>query len=302
MRMFETKFGFLPEPHTVRAAGILVEPLADFDVTKSAVMSSLNPDGFLYPPQTWTVTVKRTSDGDEEEMIPHSRRPAHLYVLPSTHKLMISQPVSSDVMNGDASFVVHLLSYLWGFRLQIDGWHVDGRISIKRPTHHVIVGQARATTFLQSAYSKWCAKSTELRAQLSTLLYLHAKAPSYEWTWEEFFFEYVATDALFAICKEEKMFAKPVGHADRIQAMADSLGVWCPRTAPVNEIVRMRNSLFHQGIWANERPGYNITNEEWDRSHELRALNQRLIAAYLGGSTEYTMSPWINWRHTQWFR
>ena len=294
--MFETEFGFLPEPRRARTAEVLVEPLSDFETTKQSVLASLHPSGFLYPPQEQTVRVRRTLEGEVDELVPNSKRPAHLYYLEATHRLTIFQPVAADVLNGDASFLVHLFSYLWGHRLQIDDWQVDGRIPIKTPTHHVLVGQPAAERFIASAYNVWRSATPEMRIRLSTLLYLHSKAPSYEWTWEEFLIQYVVTDALFGICRDGGMFKKKIGHADQIRAMADQLCVWCPPEAPVAAIVSMRNNLFHQGIWAGERPGYKLSSEEWDRTHELQALNQRLLAAYFGGSTGYTHNPWIHWR------
>jgi len=294
--MFQTEFGFLPEPRRARTAEVLVEPLPDFDTTKRSVLESLHPSGFIYPPQEQTVRIRRTPEGEVDELIPNSQRPAHLYYLEPTHRLTINQPVAADVLNGDASFLIHLFSYLWGHRLQIDDWQVDGRIPIKTPTHHVWVGQPAAERFIESAYHFWRSVTPEMRIRLSTLLYLHSKAPSYEWTWEEFLVQYVVTDALFGICRDSGMFPKKIGHADRIRAMADKLGVWCPQEAPVGAIVSMRNNLFHQGIWAGERPGYKLSSEEWDRTHELQVLNQRLLAAYFGGSTEYTKNPWIYWR------
>ena len=72
--------------------------------------------------------------------------------------------------------------------------------------------------------------------------------------------------------------------------------MWCPDTAPVQPIVDIRNSLFHEALWEEERPGYRISTEAYYRVREFRALNNKLIAAILAGASDYTRAPWTQWR------
>jgi len=62
----------------------------------------------------------------------------------------------------------------------------------------------------------------------------------------------------------------------------------------VEALVTMRNTLFHEGLWEGERPGYKISAEAYNRGRDLRHLTQRLIAATLAGASEYTRSRWAD--------
>ena len=205
-------------------------------------------------------------------------------------------------MNGDTSFLVHLFTYLWGYRLQIDGWAVDGRVSVKSSNHHVHVLQPAAESFVEKAYTKWRQHAPELQNLLITLLYIHGKAPSYEEMWEQFLMEYIVTDAIWSYCSQLKIVSGNPRHGDRIEKLSVALQVWYDSAAPVKEIVRIRNELFHQGLWVGGRPGYHVSENEWDRAHELRALNQRLIAGVFGGAPAYCASAWTDWRQQYFFQ
>ena len=59
----------------------------------------------------------------------------------------------------------------------------------------------------------------------------------------------------------------------------------------------MRNELFHTALWDDVSPGHSSGTESYYKVFELRALNQRLIAALLvGGVRTYVETPWTDWR------
>lgn len=60
-----------------------------------------------------------------------------------------------------------------------------------------------------------------------------------------------------------------------------------------------RAAAGDEALWEGERPGYHISTEAYYRTQELRELNHRLILAALAGSTQFTRSPWTEWRMMQ---
>jgi hypothetical protein len=187
------------------------------------------------------------------------------------------------------------MAYLYGTRLQLTGWHFDSRIPVDPPNHHVWRGLNAVARFLSRALDEWGHMTSANRLRITNMLYLHAKAPSYDWVWEWFLMEYVVTDALYDICQRTHLTTRS-NHENRIRELCSRLGVWCAPEAPVQSLVEVRSELFHEGLWLSASPGYRNDQAAFDRAHELRALNQRLIAALLGGRTEYTVEPWTQWR------
>ncbi len=293
--MLQTRFGLLLTPIRLAAPGLEIAPLPDFESVAARFKSDTNKDGYFYPSSIETVTLPDWPDETRREPVPGTKRPAHLFFLPDSHQLTIVDPLSADPIRDDAAFIVHLLGYLYGTRLQVSGWQFDGRIPVLQSTHHVWVGRRSFERFVPRAYQEWRANSPERRLKLNNILYMHTKAPSYEWPWERFLIEYLVTDAIYDYAIAA-LIATPVRHEERIRELCGRLGIWCPANAPVAEIVAIRNSLFHQALWEGERPGYKITADTYYKVFELRALNQRLIAALLGGLTTYTTREWTEWR------
>jgi hypothetical protein len=65
--------------------------------------------------------------------IPNSDKPAPLFSMPASHSLVIVNPLVKDnLRNGDVGFLVHLLAFFFGTRLQFSDWRFDGKIPIRR--------------------------------------------------------------------------------------------------------------------------------------------------------------------------
>lgn len=288
---FTTKFGLLPSVASLDVDGICVRPDADYDATVDAIRSQTNPDGYFYPPMSETFRYPNWPDEDGREPVPQTKRPAHLFYMPMTHVLELSGPSVTTEPAEETSFIVQVFAYLFGTRLQLEGWQIDSRVPVTRLTHPVWVSLGALHRFVPRAVDEWRAQPADRRRRLTNVLYLHAKAPSYEWTWEQFLMEYVVLDGLYDYSFRAGLVVG-VTHEDRIRELCGRLGVWCPREAPVAELVSMRNTLFHEGLWEGERPGYRISAAAYHRAGDLRHLNQRLIAAMLGGANEYTRSSW----------
>jgi hypothetical protein len=273
-------------------AGVTISPLEDFEKTVAQFKEESNRDGFFYPSPQHTVTLPDWPDESRREPVPRTERPAHLFFMKSSHSLKIDNSAAADPVD-DASFLVQAIAYLYGTRLQLEGFQFDGRIPSEQSTHPVHVTATAAHRFLGRAYSEWKAQPADRRLKFTNVLYMHAKAPSYDWTWEQFLIEYLVNDALFDISQRTGL-TSPVSHEDRIRELCARLGVWCPPTAPVTELVAMRNELFHEAMWEGERPGYRIKEQTYRLAGDLRALNQRLISALLSGRSIYTQNPWTN--------
>lgn len=289
------EFGFLAKPVALDVPGIRIRPVADHSERLAFVQQRVHKDGFFYPPEEQRVRLPDWPDTRRREPVPNTKRPAHLFRLPTSHTLEIDQPASTDPVGDDAGFIAHLLAYVYGTRLQPEGWQFDARVPITQSTHFVWVGQRALERLLVRGYDEWRAQSADRRLRLTNILYMHARAPSYDWEWEEFFTQYLATDAIYDYCFRTGL-AVSVSHGDRIRELCGRLGVWCPSDAPVDELVRMRNTLFHEALWEGERPGYRISSDVHNRVQEFRQLNHKLIAALLGGVTDYTRASWTDWR------
>lgn len=298
---FEIGFGILVKQLEVSLPLVRISPRPDFTKTTDQFKHDLHRDGFFYPSPIHQVRFPDWPDETRTEPVPNTSRPAHLFILPSSHTLTLSDPLGETPARDDASFLVHLLAYVYGTRLQVEGWQFDGRIPVSHPTHHVWAGPAAVTRFIEYAYNEWRSQPAERRLRLTNILYMHSRAPSYDWPWERFLFEYLVTDAIYDYCRRTGLTV-PVSHEERIRELCGRLGVWCPTEAPVNALVQMRNTLLHEALWEDERPGYAISAEHYYRVFELRALNQRLIAAIMGGASEYAAIEWTEWRQLLEFR
>jgi hypothetical protein len=291
----DTEFGFLTRSLSLASDRIGIVPKDDYVVNLAQFTGDLHTDGFFYPSSTHTVAFPNWPDMTRQERVPNTGRPAQLFTLPASHTLSIKGPIGDEPARDDASFIVQVLAYLFGTRLQVAGWQFDGRIPVRHSTHHTWIGQAALERFVPQAYEEWRSQNANGRLRLTNILYMHCKASSYEWPWERFFVEYLVTDALFDYCYRTTLTTR-VTHGERLKEMCGRLGVWCPAEAPIEALVDMRNSLFHEALWDGERPGYRTGEDSYYKVFELRTLNQRLIAALLGGATPYTGIPWTAWR------
>jgi hypothetical protein len=130
---------------------------------------------------------------------------------------------------------------------------------------------------------------------MTNALFVHSKAPSYEWNWEQFLVEYMVFDNLW------KQLSLPrCPHAQRIEQVCGHLGMDFDTDA-AGGIVDLRNSLVHEGIWEGDTPGFAVTQHGWDSFNRLRALNHKVIAASLGWSGKYPKSSWANCGMKQFF-
>jgi hypothetical protein len=193
-------FGFLPVELSIGFSDVSIEPLSEYDVTLKAMTKESHEDGFMYPPlsQLWRadpVTLKPT------KRIPRTKRPSLLYRIPPSHQITFERRYElNELRVGAAGFLVHLLGYLYGVRLQFHDWWVDGRMPVKSQ-HNVTVTNKAAEDFLSLSYETWKNWDQRKRELMTNILFMHTRAVSYEWDWERFAVEYMVFDGCCAVAK-----------------------------------------------------------------------------------------------------
>ena len=130
---------------------------------------------------------------------PKTKRPAHLYHINPSHNIIVeSTQEIEELRSSSTGFLMHLLGYLYGVRLQFHDWFVDGRVPIKLQ-HNISVNDECAKDFLFTSYKTWNRWNNENKKLITNILYMHCRAISYEWDWERFAIEYMVFDGLYKL-------------------------------------------------------------------------------------------------------
>jgi len=279
-------FGFLKYKREYHFAGIEVVPAEVYDNSCDWIDRNEHKDGFVYPPMGWRGT-------DDGEKIPKTYRPMHQHHLPPTHEMRLAHCNPSDSHRIEASAAMQLVACLHGTWLQFEDWWFDARVPIHcRERLHCT--HETAEHFLAHAFQTWTGWPTQVRQRFVTLLYLYNRAPSYEWEWERFFNEYIVLDAIYKTAIKLNVATECNGHGGRIKHLVSTFGL-AGNDVRIEEFVRLRNELFHEGIWDGMMPGYGGSAQALLAPIFLRRLNLRLILAILGYSNEFMHSAW--WVH-----
>jgi hypothetical protein len=284
-------FGFLRSESELRFEGGLIEPQLSDGELQGYLDRLVNHDGFIYPPETVRMNLDPKTLKPLRE-IPGTRRSALLYRLPATHRLSLSSVQSVDELRaGAGGFIMHLLAYVFGTRLQFHDWWFDGRVPVSvRHVHTISISRETIEDLLCHAYAAFSQWKPDQQHLFTNLLYMHSRVPSYEWDWEQFTVEYMVFDACwrFAMLRYK---LKAQRHRDRVYRLCERFNV------PVDEqciqtILELRKQLFHEALWDGSSPGTPPRGDATLSHHNLRRLNQRLIPALLGYRTSYVEKRW----------
>jgi len=291
-------FGFLACKWDIKFDGGLVSPIVDCEKVKNWVSEYTNKDGFLYPPMQHTMKVDPSTMEDLEE-VPKTERPALLHRIPASHEIVIfDAPDNKETFRkGPGGFIIHLLAYLFGTRLQFyDSWF-DGRVPIES-THNIVVKKPIIEDFISHSYNTWLSWDEKAQTMFSNLLYMHSRSPSYEWDWERFTIEYMVFDCCWHLVEylnmlELKNKYKHIKHRDRIKCVCDGLKIPYKQEL-IDDIVELRNVLFHEALWGNSNPCYSLPSSKSYELYDyhLRRLNKRIIPYLLGYYTPYINTGW----------
>lgn len=285
-------FGFLKHPDTIAFDGGSIEPTGAFQDGLKYIEKNENRDGYIYPPQV-TSSIQaidfETGQLGKSQIIPNSTKPSPVLSLPASHILLIDNPLDREnIRSEDAGFVIHLLGFIFGTRLQFSDWRFDGKVPTKYK-NHLSYSQDVLSHFISYAYKKWKILNPEQRKHYINILYMHGKAKSCEWEWDEFLYQYMVFDSIHELYV--KLGNKKIGgHVNRIKGLCDYFNIEYEFDR-IEEIKDLRNYLFHEALWCNGTPGLQKTQSD---SHLipkcLERLNAQLIVAIIGYKNNYSMS------------
>jgi hypothetical protein len=283
-------FGFLRYPHDLCVGDIDVTLMPDYENSAKLVAEAETHDGFLCHPRFRRVQPDPTI-GAPGKVAPATLRPGFLWHVQPSHILEARSSLDPDDFRRETGlFVIHLIAYFFGTRLQFHDWWVDSRVPTK-PNADLLNPSAVAEPFLSGAYERWCGWPAKDRVAAAGLLFMHSRVPGYEWPWERFAFEYMTFDGLYALAAPGQDLPARGMHSDRIRLLCGALGI--PIDSPtIDRIVAVRNELVHEVSFGGEPPGFSGHGAVFALPLRLRALNRRIIAALLGWDRPFVHSPW----------
>jgi hypothetical protein len=286
---YKDKFGFLPLEVSFNLTDCAIYPVDNFEEINNKVKRYVS-EGFIYPPLKDPVT----------------ERPEHLHELPASHRIEIQNTLENekDLRLGVSGFIINLLGYIYGLRLQFCSWKFDGRVAYEPFKHHNIAPPkvSMAEDFLNHALNKYKSWDDKSKLLFTNLLFMHNRAPSYEWDWERFTIEYMVLDALWKLIekhnpadvqsyKNNNNIRNGIPHKKRIYAICYICNLHCDNQK-IDDIVKLRNDLFHEALWGGSHPCTAIDITKAGLPDHLRRLNQRIIPAVLDYQTVYVESNW----------
>lgn len=289
--MYQDRFGFLPERLDVLWEWGQVRTLEQFDKAKEWLTGRLHPDTYYYPP---TQHTRRGWPPEEAEVVPNSERPALLHRVPATHELVLSDyDKDESLRTGIAGFIVHFLGFLLGHRVQFDDWWMDGRLPSRCQSDAPPHSAREVSVCLDVAVATWMRADDRAKRVLTNAIFMHNRAPSYEWSWERFIIEYQVFDALFRVAVRVHGVKDPRVHADRFAAFGDAFGLH-QDAERIATIVQLRNDLFHETLWVGGTPTGDESEGGYYGAIWLQHINQRMGLAVLGFSGSYVRSEWAS--------
>lgn len=289
--MIRDRFGFLPCDWTIKFDGGEISPIPGIYKVRRRLEKYTKEDGFLYPPLSHRVHLDLKT-GKVLRKIPGTERAALLHRVPPSHELHLRvSGTTNEVRKGPAAFVIHLLAYLFGIRLQFHDWWFDSRVPIRMgQTHNIHFYTATVEDFLSHCYATWQGWSSEEQKLITNVLFMHSRAPSYEWDWERFAIEYMVFDGCWKLARQ-RYGVQDAPHQDRIKKACERFGIPIDNGL-VRRIVSLRNDLFHETLWDGSQPCTAGSADASQQPYNLRRLNQRLIPALLGYNNRYVHSIW----------
>jgi hypothetical protein len=270
------RFGFLSNNWEIAFSHGSIVPVSNLEQITKGVKQCLHEDGYIYPP----VTKKVTADSvGKRRTIPKTKRPAHLFCVPPSHDLyVVPAHPEADLREVSAAFILHFLAFIFRTRLQFADWYIDGRIPIAQSRgvyNHMIAGH-----YLSCGYAIWSGWQESEKRRFINILYMFSRAYIYEWDWEKFIIEYMVLDACWRMGKDLFKF-KAKHHQDRPLELCDHFGIKHSKFIDIKKIVELRNDLFHETLWHNDRPCHAISTLGYCPGMKLWMLNEQLIGSFL---------------------
>ncbi len=284
-------FGYLGIKQSYIFDGGRIDVIEEFEKAREWVEKYANKDGFLYPPIKKRFKFNPLTL-EKKDVIPKTERPAILHKLPYTHSIEINDDCTIEKQrNGSSAFIINVLGFLFGYRLQFHDWWFNGRIPIKT-NNGLSVTRATVEDFLSHCFNVWKGWDAKSKKLITNLLYMFSRSLHYEWEWERFTIDYMVIDGIWKLHKTLKEIKKDsVPHKGRIKKLCDTYEI------PINDsyltkIVNLRNDLFHETLWDRGQPCSAGNNDVFVQTIFLRHLITRLIPAILSYQTTFVKTEW----------
>ena len=121
---------------------------------------------------------------------------------------------------------------------------------------------------------------------------MHNRTSTYEWDWEKFMMNYTVFDGSFKLFASINKIKNKIKHEERFKVLFDFYGIPYHEEY-INQIIFLRNDLFHQTIWDGGLPTAPEDIYKGFYHHSsLKKINLRVITAILGYHTNFIKMPW----------
>lgn len=284
-------FGFLNYYHSIIFEDVRIVPAITFKKNQNWINEYLNKDGFIYAPLINEVEINLS--GEKKRVIPNTEKPALLHKIPFSHSINVNKPIyKHNLRKWDYGFLINVLAFVLGTRVQFYNWWFDGRIQIENK-EGISISPSSLPEFLSTVYETWKSWEEINKERIMNLLVMHNRIPQYEWDFERFLFNYIVFDGAFGIA--EKVYkCKATNHKKRFYSIIEKFDMY-PNQEYINDIYNLRNDLFHDAIWDGGLPN-TVTDKYkgWQKEIALRKLNIRIIIALLNYKTKFISTPWWN--------
>jgi hypothetical protein len=294
--IYRDKIGYLDYSESINFNNGKICPLDNFDKITSSIKEKTNEDGFFYPPIINTYRqFHKVVDGElqkREELIPKTKRPAHLFKMPPSHEIQITKPIyAEEPRKNDGLFITYLTAFLFGVRLQFHDWWFDGRVPVE-VKQDFYIRHSDIEKLIELAYCTWRSSSEEEKGLLNNLLYMQTRIKSYEWDWEKFIIAYMVFDGCYRFLNLTSGVSSKT-HKKRMQTVLKHFGMKSNQEW-IDRFMKLRNDLFHETLWDGGQPCHSGSTYAYSAMTHLSKLNSRIIVSLLGYKGEYTKSPWWN--------
>ncbi len=279
--------GFLPIKEEYMFDEGKLELIDDFEKALELIKSKVNKyDGCYYP------------DYESQRPVPP------ISVLPS-HRLVIKSISNDKIYRYKLSgFIMRLIGYLLGFRLEFCDWVIDCKFSLLKDQSYKYFLTNKGVVindFLNQSIATFKSWSDQNQMRITNILFLHNRATVYMFEWEWFSTEYMIFDGLYKLLSSLNNDKTKVKHEERINQVINDLNLM-NNNEEVKKIVYLRNNLIHECLWGittdkpndimRKFPGISQGYDVISTCHNIRKLNQRIICAILGYHNEYSKSSW----------
>lgn len=271
-------FGWLPEDRTYATSeyDVLLADTHDEAVRFVSESGQVDSAGWYHPPV----------------LVGPPRRPVSVFQIPATHIMRITDDAEGEYRL--SSLLIMVFGLLKGLRLVPSAWAHFYRVPTRpHQLTDFYVKEEAITRVLDLALVFWRINTSELRRLIFGAFHWHSFGRTYMQPFEVFSAQYTVLDTAWRIYRL-KTAVKSVTHARRVEVLAAAYGIPLPEWAVVSNgasyLSALRNSLLHEGMWANEPIGFSHPKLYANIYREIHALNSRVLLALLGDQSRYVTS------------